>query len=291
MTDDALFGAMVCSILATPKTEATPAGHQLSWSLEMTRSTLTFAMLALAGLSHAQDLPTGFLNRSLQFEGRTYPYQVYVPRDYDPARKWPIILFLHGAGERGDNGSAQTQEGLGTPLRLWPERWPAIAVFPQAPHGTNWHADQGRMAMATLAAAEAEFNIDLDRTYLTGISMGGNGTWYLGYQHPERWAAMCAICGFLEHDPTRYQLFTPPTVEDPFAEVAAKIKDIPVWIVHGEADPVVSVEQSRHMNAALKNAGAEVHYVEVPGEGHGSWHPGYASEELAAWLFSKKHSR
>jgi len=254
----------------------------------MTRSTLTFAMLACATFAQARSPETGFLDRTLTFEGRTYPYQIYVPRDYDPARKWPVILFLHGAGERGDNGSAQTQEGLGTPLRLWPERWPAIAVFPQAPAGTNWQGAQGRMAMAALAAVEAQYNTDPDRTYLTGISMGGNGAWYLGYQQPERWAAICAICGFLEHDPARYQLFTPPTAADPFLEVATTIQDIPVWIVHGEADPVVSVEQSRRMHHALKDVGAEVHYVEVPGVGHGSWHPGYADEELAAWLFSKR---
>lgn len=248
---------------------------------------LTLALFALAGLAGARAPETGFLNRTLDFEGTTYAYQIYVPRDYDPARRWPVILFLHGAGERGSNGSAQTQEGLGTPLRLWPERWPAICVFPQAPAGTNWQGAQGRLAMAALAAAEAAYSTDPDRVYLTGISMGGNGAWYLGYEHPDRFAALVAICGFLEFAPDRYPLFTPPQLADPYAEVAGRIAGLPVWVVHGEADSVVPVEQSRRMVAALEAAGAEVRYVEFPGVDHGSWHPGYADEKLAPWLFSK----
>ena len=254
----------------------------------MKRTALTFALLACAGMPRAQALETGFLDRSIAFEGQTYAYQVYVPRDYDPGRKWPVILFLHGSGERGSNGTAQTQEGLGTALRLWPERWPAICVFPQAPEETVWHGRQGRLAMATLAEAEAEFSTDPDRVYLTGISMGGNGTWYLGYHHPERFAALVPICGFLEISSRSYPMFTPPETDDPFAEVASHIKDLPIWVVHGDADSVVPVQQSRRMVAALNNAGAEVRYFEVPGVDHGSWHPGYADEDLASWLFSKR---
>lgn len=253
----------------------------------MSPSVLSLALLAFAGLARTPSPETGFLNRSLTIGGVTCPYQVYVPRDYDPGRTWPIILFLHGAGERGSNGSSQTQEGLGMALRRWPERWPAICVFPQAPEGTNWHGAQGRMAMAALEAAEQEFRTDPDRVYLTGLSMGGNGTWYLGWKHPERFAAMVAICGFLEFAPDRYPLFTPPGCADPYREVAGRIAGLPVWIVHGDADPVVPVEQSRRMYAALVEAGAEVRYVEVPGEGHGSWNPGYADEDLPRWLFGR----
>lgn len=253
----------------------------------MIPTTLTLALLAVAGLPGAQPPQTGFLDRSITVERTSYPYQVYVPRDYDPDRKWPVILFLHGAGERGSNGTAQTQEGLGTALRLWPERWPAICVFPQAPAGTVWQGAQARMAMAALEAAEAEFNTDPDRVYLTGISMGGNGTWYLGYQHPERFAAMVAICGFLEFASDRYPLFTPPEAKDSYGEVAARIAGVPVWVVHGAADSVVPVEQSRRMVAALHAVGADVRYVEFPGVDHGSWHPGYADEALPEWLFGK----
>lgn len=253
----------------------------------MSPTVLTLALCVAAGLARTPPPETGFLDRSLAFEGRTWPYQVYVPRDYDPSRSWPVILFLHGAGERGSNGTAQTQEGLGAALRLWPERWPAVCVFPQAPEGTNWQGAQGRMAMATLEAVEAEFRTDPDRVYLTGISMGGNGTWYLGYRHPDRFAAMVAICGFLEFAPDRYRLFTPPGAEDPYREVAARIAGVPVWIVHGEADSVVPVEQSRRMHGALREAGAEVRYVEFPGVDHGSWHPGYADEDLPKWLFAR----
>ncbi len=253
----------------------------------MKKTALTFALLACAGMPPAQARETGFLDRSITFEGQTYAYQVCVPRDYDPDRQWPVILFLHGAGERGSNGTSPTQEGLGTALRLWPERWPAICVFPQAPEETVWQGPQARLAMATLAAAEKEFSTDPRRVYLTGISMGGNGAWYLGFHHPELFAALVPICGFLEVDSRSYPLFTPPGIDDPYAEVASHIKDLPIWVVHGDADSVVPVEQSRRMVAALKKAGAEVRYVELPGVDHGSWHPGYADEELPRWLFSK----
>jgi len=218
--------------------------------------------------------------------GTEYRYQVYLPHDYTPSQEWPVILFLHGAGERGSDGLAQTQVGLGRAIRLNPERWPAIAVFPQAPDGQMWQGDSAAMAMAALDATVAEFSTDASRAYLTGLSLGGNGTWYLGYNHSERFAAMIAVCGFVQLG-DRYASFT-GTGGDPYAAIAQQISDKPVWVVHGDADVVVPVEQSRNMVNALQAANADVTYVELPGVNHNSWDAAYADEAMIEWLFAQQ---
>ena len=227
---------------------------------------------------------TGFLDRSLEINGESYNYQVYVPRDYDASRDWPVILFLHGAGERGSDGLKQTQVGLGRAIRLNPERWPAITVFPQVPATERWQGEVAEMAMAALDATLAEFASDESRVYLTGLSLGGNGTWYLGYHHTDRFAAMVAVCGFVQLG-ERAASFV--DTANPYATIAKKLSSTPVWIYHGDADVVVTVEESRSMARELQTAGAEVHYTELPGVNHNSWDAAYGDEELIAWLFSQ----
>ena len=251
----------------------------------MRSATLIFGWLAWASAAHAQRIETGFLDRSVSIDGQEYLYQVYVPREYDASREWPVILFLHGAGERGSDGLAQTQVGLGAAIRSTPERWPAITVFPQVPEDMTWQATPGLMAIAALEATEAEYRTDPGRVYWTGLSLGGNGTWYLAYQHPARFAALVAICAFIDAFPG--PSFTPSSVEDPHTEVANRIAELPIWIVHGDADPVVPVEQSRRMAAALRELGAAITYVELPGVRHNAWDPGYADEALPSWLFAQ----
>ena len=141
---------------------------------------LPFILLLLStGTISAQSAETGFLNRSISVDGLEYRYQVYVPYNYTAAEEWPVTLFLHGAGERGSNGLKQTQVGLGRAIRLNPERWQTLAVFPQVPVGESWQGVAGDVAMAALDVTIAEFSVDAGRLYLTGISLGGNGTWYL----------------------------------------------------------------------------------------------------------------
>ncbi len=113
---------------------------------------LLAGLLAGPGAVAAQTIETGFLDRSIVVDGVEYLYQVYVPRGYGPSEAWPVILFLHGAGERGDDGLLQTQVGLGSAIRMNPERWPAIVVFPQVPEGMTWQGSPGRVAMAALDA-------------------------------------------------------------------------------------------------------------------------------------------
>lgn len=241
----------------------------------------------------AAQLFTGFLDRSVSVEGKEYPFQVYVPRGFDGTSALPVFLSLHGGGARGDDGLRQTARGMADAIRRDPARWPALAVFPQSPvDGPGWQDLGGRIAMAALDEAMAEFRADPSRVYLVGGSQGGNGAWYLASRHPERFAAAVVVAGFImarrgTTSGAWYPPLVPEDVEDPFAAVASQVSEIPVWIFHGDADSVVPVEQSRGMAAALERLGASVRYTEYPGVGHGSMQPALAEEELPAWLFEQ----
>jgi predicted peptidase len=193
---------------------------------------------------------------------------------------------LHGAGERGDDGLKQTQVGLGRAIRLQPENWPAIAIFPQVPENESWLGEASVAAVAALDSTISEFSVDESRQYLTGLSLGGNGTWYLGYQHTERFAALVAVCGFVALRPDRTFLINST---NPYATLAQDLVDKPVWIVHGDADVVVSVEESRRMATELQSLGADVHYTELPGINHNSWDAAYSDPELISWLFRQQN--
>ncbi len=252
--------------------------------------------IVLAGtLGHvpgkAQPVETGFLDRSIDFEGTEYLFQVYVPRDYDGSRSWPVILALHGSGERGADGLIQTEVGLGSAIRRHAARYPAIVVFPQCPGGGevgHWQDFGARLALATLDQTLDEFNTDTSAVYLTGLSMGGNGAWYLGFHHPDRFAAMVVICGWISRRFDRYPPIAPSSEPDPFATVAERLRHVPIWIFHGDEDDVISVEESRRMASALEDAKADVRYSELAGVNHNSWDYAYAVEELPDWLFSKR---
>ena len=154
----------------------------------------TASASAVSKFSHPKNFQeTGFLNRTLQFRGAAYRFQVYLPDGFQRAdhKKWPIILFLHGRGERGGEGMWQTQIGLPAAVRDHPERWPFIIVMPQCPQRHYWtDPDVMSMAMATLDQETNEFHADTARTYLTGLSLGGYGAWELARTYPKRWAAI-----------------------------------------------------------------------------------------------------
>jgi len=241
-------------------------------------------------MTRAADVQTGFLDRHVVVAGVRYPYQVYVPSDYDASRPWPVVLFLHGAGERGADGLLQTEVGIGTAIRRNRQRFPALVVMPQAPREQLWIGPPADAALAALDRSCEEFAVDRERTYLTGLSMGGHGSWMLGYHHAARFAAMLVVCGFVGDRPNR-----PSTVPSgdgsPYERVAARLKDVPIWIVHGDADVAVSVSESRRMNDALRAVGADVRYTELPGVNHDSWTAAYGSEEIVHWLFAQRSSR
>ena len=138
---------------------------------------------------------TGFLNRSLSFGGETYRYQVYVPAEFTLARKWPVVLFLHGAGERGDDGVMPTDHGIGTAIRRGARRFPAVVVFPQCRRDSIWFGSMEEQALQALDLSIKEFNGDRRRIYLTGISLGGYGTWQVAARHPGKFAALVPVAG------------------------------------------------------------------------------------------------
>src|SRR5258706_6000375 len=152
-------------------------------------------LFALLGIVAAmQQVQTGFLDRNVIVAGKSYHYQVYVPADYATKPTWSAILFLHGAGERGDDGLLPTSVGLAPAIRQNPSRYPAIVVFPQVPRDSQWAGTPGDMAVAALQQTMREFHVDPSRVYLTGLSMGGHGTWYVAYRHPELFAAVVPLC-------------------------------------------------------------------------------------------------
>lgn len=234
--------------------------------------------------------PTGsFVERDISVAGTIHRYQVFVPASAAGGRRPPVIMFLHGSGERGSDGAKQTTVGIGPYIRAHLADFPAIVVFPQAPDETEW-GDNAGLVFGTLDAATREFHGDADRTYLTGLSMGGYGTWDMALRAPGRFAALVPVCGGLVH-PRRPSMSVRGLegASDPYAQVAGKLKGSPIWQFHGAKDDVVSPDYSRQMDAALKTAGAsDARLTIFPDANHNSWDPAYSqTPDLWTWLFSQ----
>jgi len=235
---------------------------------------------------------TGFLNRTVKIQTETYRYQVYVPYDWNKKQKLPVILFLHGAGERGEDGLTQTEVGIGSAIRRHLDRFPAIVVFPQC-RRSSWWTDGKMQEQALMALNQTikEFNGDHERVYLTGLSMGGYGTWSIASKFPARFAVFVPICGGIR-PPSRAPAPQETKPEepglDPYLETAKKIGQTPVWIFHGADDKIVPPEESRKMHDALKSAGGNVRYTEYEKVGHNSWDKAYAEQEMLTWMFAQR---
>lgn len=255
---------------------------------------VTILTLAVPAVVTGQEPKTGFLERSVRLGDVSYAYKVYVPPGFDPSRSWPVILFLHGAGERGTDGVRQTEVGLGRVLRTNPERFPAVVVFPQAPPGQVWLGDLARVATTALEQTIAEFRGDPDRIYLAGLSMGAYGSWVLAFENPERYAAIVSVCGGIVPPAGRRARLAqlPPTLsaDDPYAATAARVKSIPAWLFHGADDPTVPVTESRQIVAALEQVGASPRYTEYEGVAHNSWDRAFAEPELPKWLLAQRRN-
>ena len=252
---------------------------------------LTFTPLELA----AQKVETGFLDRAVVVNKTEYRYQVYVPREFTRSKTWPVIIALHGGGSYGDDGLKQTDGGFARAIRLNPEHFTAIVIFPQAhANGTpGWQLEGGQAAMAAVDKAIKEFNGDPNRVILTGLSAGGNGAWSIASRYPERFAALVPVCGFIFKfkgltSGIDYPALAPADAGDPYAFIAKKVAAIPVWIFHGDADKNVTVEESRKMAAALRAIGANVQFSEFPGVDHNAWDPAYARSDLIEWMLKQR---
>ncbi|KLI98887.1 phospholipase [Luteimonas sp. FCS-9] len=238
------------------------------------------------------DAPGGFVRREVELDGRRVVYQVFVPSASLP-RPLPVVLFLHGSGERGSDGDKQTQAGLGPYVRAHAADFPALVVFPQSPEGASWEGDVATMALAALDAASAEFDGDPRRTSLTGMSRGGYGTWSLALREPGRFAALVPVCGGITPPGTRpdldsLQVESTRDAEDPFDAAAQQLREVPSWLFHGARDDVVPPVQSQRMHAALQRVGADVRYTEFPDANHNSWDAAYRTRALWDWLFAQR---
>jgi poly(3-hydroxybutyrate) depolymerase len=237
----------------------------------------------------AQDL-NGFEARTLQgSKGLTLPYRLFKVVSPVAGTKYPLILFLHGAGERGNNNTSQLMANAGATVWATPEhqaKHAAYVIAPQCPADAQWVntdwgkgsystttvtvSDQLTTALEIVDAVAKEFGTDPARQYITGLSMGGYGTWDAIIRNPDRFAAALPICG--AGDPSKADL----------------IKLLPLWTFHGDADPTVPVAGSREMVTALKAVGSSIKYNEYPGVGHDAWDMTYANEEVIDWLFTFK---
>jgi predicted peptidase len=258
---------------------------------------LAFLLVAALAIPVAARQPkTGFLDRAVIVRGEVYRYQVYLPSNWNKSQQWPVILFLHGYGERGDTGLLQTDVGLQHAIRMSPTPFPFVVVIPQCQAGEHvWtDSDMEAVALATLDNTMKEFHGDPERTYLTGLSMGGYATWNIAARHPGRFAAYVVVCGGVrpnaDHPRLKSSLEGDPAISDAYAEIARRVGKTPVWIFHGDADPAVPVEESRRMAEALRAAGGNVKYTEYPGVPHNSWDKAYAEPELVPWLLQQKLS-
>jgi predicted peptidase len=190
--------------------------------------------------------------------------------------RWPLLLFLHGSGERGRRLSLVAKHG---PPKIVRERreFPFLMVAPQCPAGQVWSND---VVMALLDEVLARYRIDPRRVYLTGLSLGGYGTWSLASAHPERWAAVAPICG--GGDPTAVLL----------AEGARlrALRKLPIWAFHGGRDDVVKLEESQRMVSAFQAVGGTPRLTIYPEAGHDSWTAAYNDPALYAWLLEQKRT-
>jgi predicted peptidase len=198
-------------------------------------------------------------------------YLLYLPKGYgtDPHKKWPLILFLHGAGERGDDLELVKVHGIPKILKRR-KTFPFIVVSPQCSEDAWWPGEVEALA-ALLDEVVARYAVDPERVYLTGLSMGGFGAWSLAMARPERFAAVAPICG--GGNPGR----------------VCVLKDVPVWAFHGALDPVVPLARSEEMVNALKACGGDVRLTVYPDAEHDSWTRTYDDPELYAWFL--RHTR
>ena len=219
-----------------------------------------------------------FLARTYRHpSGETMPYRLFVPRNYDSRQRYPLVLWLHGSGGRGRDNRMQISEAnrLGTHFWTRPENQSRYPCFVLAPQGDAWVQPDSweptrelQLVVEIIHSVQREFSIDPRRLYVAGQSMGGYGTWAIILEHPNMFAAAIPICG--GGDVSR----------------AAPIAHLPIWVFHGDRDPVVGVEESRNMVTAIRKAGGNPRYSEYKGAGHNVWERVFKERDLLSWVFS-----
>lgn len=222
--------------------------------------------------------------------GKVLKYRLLKPLGYNPNKSYPLVIFLHGAGERGNDNSAQLKHGMADFCKtVRREKNPCYVIAPQCPDDEKWAeidwsaagpikmpaeaSESMKLTFALVDAMLEDAAIDKNRVYITGLSMGGYGTWDAIARRPSFFAAAVPICG--GGDPT----------------TAEKIKNIPISCFHGDKDETVDVEKSRLIIKAIKDAGGSPLYTEYPGVGHKSWTQTYANDATHNWLFAQRRTQ
>ncbi|MCA9060841.1 MAG: dienelactone hydrolase family protein, partial [Planctomycetaceae bacterium] len=222
---------------------------------------------------------TGFLNRTLIDDDGTHRYVLFVPKDYKPDRPWPLIVFLHGAGERGSDGQLQTTAGLGPFVRAHEDTFPFLVLFPQCEDDqsrilTGWSARAAatQRMLRMLERVETDYAVDPQHRILTGWSMGGYGVWNVAAATPDRWSALVPIAGGGD-----------PGLID-------SLRQIPIWAIHGQRDNVIRPSASQRLIDALHSVGSSPWLTILPEAGHDVWKTAYGSKELYQWMLAPTNS-
>jgi predicted peptidase len=199
--------------------------------------------------------------------GRKLGVLLFLPQDYGrQAKRWPLMLFLHGAGERGRVLGAVKRHGPPKIVQSQPD-FPFIVVSPQCPVNRWWvEPEILGMLMPLVDEVLRRYDVDESRIYLTGISMGGFGSWLLAAMHPERFAAVVPICGGGQ------------------PEHAERLKRVPIWAFHGARDDIVPADFSVHMVETLTRVGGNIRFTLYPDAYHDSWTRTYANPEVYDWM-------
>ena len=221
-------------------------------------------------------------------KGEKLNYRLMLPAGYDfnGETKYPLVLFLHGAGERGDDNTKQLIHGAKDfASEANRAKYPCFVVFPQCPDGKRWvevdwtldshkqlpeESISVKLTRELIASLQKEFRVDEQRLYATGLSMGGFGVWDMIARTPDMFAAAAPVCAGADE------------------ATAERLTKLPIWTFHGDKDTVVKVERSRRMIAAIEKAGGKPKYTEYPGVGHNSWAQTYADPKLMEWMFAQK---
>jgi predicted peptidase len=287
------------AIIRSVYTPSIAAREDASSGREAVIRLVLFAAIAILSSPSLVLADTGFLDRSVTANGETYRYQVYVPVEWTRAQKWPVVLYLHGNGGQGSDGSRHIG-GASLPNEILEDRrrFPAVIVFPQAREGTWWSTPRMQeMALAAFDASVNEFNGDTDRFYLMGFSMGGGGVLRMALRFPSKFVALVEVSGGVvprpeypaartNEDKKAHSYLSAP---DPYAALAAAIKHLPVRVFHGDADEQVPVDHSRRLSAALKAANADVQYTEYPQTNHaGAAEKAWREPGLMSWLLAQR---
>jgi len=254
---------------------------------------ISFFISGCGGREFSEDR---FPKREVNINGESYGFRIYAPSNVE-GKHLPVMLYLHGSNRRGNNNADQIAD-IADVIEKNPSNFNFIVVFPQCQPETYWAGPMMEQALAALDQTVKEFNGDEHRLYLAGYSMGGFGTWQVAITHPDKFAALVPVAGGIEpmgkvsdedHALLSPEVTAAASSPDPFRAFAEALRAMPVWIVHGNKDDAVPVEQSRRIAEALKAAGdTDVNYVELDGVNHASVKPAFSDPKLFQWL--EKHS-